>query len=583
MKTPLLDKVYKPSDIKNMTIEDLKKLAEELRYGVINHSNLVGGHFGSDLGIVEATIALHYVFDSPKDKIIFDVSHQCYPHKMLTGRKEAFLEPLNNTKITGYSNSEESCHDLFTIGHTSTSVSLATGVAKARDLKGEKYNVIAVIGDGSLSGGEAFEGLSAGAILNSNLIVVLNDNEMSISPTNGGLYKGLAELRRTKGKSENNIFKFMGYDYLYEEEGNDIEKMIEAFKKVKDSTCPIVLHIHTLKGKGFKPAEEDKEPYHYIMPGEADKGLCRDLSECQKITIDYLLEQKEKGEPVVVVTASNPGICGFTPEFKAKMGDYYTDVDISEEHAVSYISALAKNGAKPVFAVMSSFIQRTYDQLSQDLALNHSPATILVCKGGISNADMTHLTIFDIPLVINIPNVVYLAPTTTEEYGAMLAWSVHQNNYPVVIRMPVKSVSIGLKDKTDYSLLNKYKITHKGSQIAVIGAGSFYWLGKEVVSEIKNRFGVEATLINPVYLSGLDQELLENLKKNHDMVITLEDGCKDGGFGEKIADYYGSSDMKVLVYGTDKEFTNQMSLEKLYQRYHLTPELICDDIKKLIK
>ncbi len=584
MKTPFLDKVTGPADIKNMSIPDLTALAEEIRYGVINHSNLVGGHFGGDLGIVEATIALHYVFDSPKDKFIFDVSHQCYPHKMLTNRKDAFLDPLNHMEITGYTNPNESKHDFFTIGHTSTSVSLACGMAKARDLKGEKYNVVAIIGDGSLSGGEALEGLNNGAVLNSNFIVLVNDNDMCIAPTNGGLYKGLAELRATNGQSDKNIFKAMGYEYAYVEEGNSIEKMITALNKIKDTNKPTVLHIHTLKGKGFKPAEENKEPYHWIMPGVAD-GKVYDFGETYNtLMVNYLLEKKKKDNTIIAVSPATPGICGFTPEFRAKMGANYTDVDIAEQHAVGYISGLAANGAKPVLAVHSSFIQRAYDQLSQDLAINKAPATIIICWGAIGANDVTHLTIFDIPLIANIPNIVYLAPTDKEEYLAMLDWSVEQTEHPVVIRAPYGTVmSSGKTDTTDYGKLNKSKVTHKGQKIALIGAGNFYHLAKNVHAEIKNKFGIEATLINPVYLSGLDTELLESLKQDHDIVLTFEDGCIAGGFGEKIASFYGADKIKVLNYGAAKEFTDRVSITELYQRYHLTPELVCDDLKKLLK
>ncbi len=584
MKTPFLDKVTNPADIKNMSMSDLTSLAEEIRYGIINHSNLVGGHFGGDLGIVEATIALHYVFNSPKDKFIFDVSHQCYPHKMLTNRKEAFLDPLNHTDITGYTNPNESKHDFFTIGHTSTSISLACGMAKARDLKGEKYNVVAIIGDGSLSGGEALEGLNNGAVLNSNFIVLVNDNDMCIAPTNGGLYKGLAELRATEGKSDKNIFKAMGYEYAYVENGNNIEKMIDALNKIKDTNKPTVLHIHTLKGKGFKPAEENKEPYHWIMPGVAD-GKVYDFGETyDTLMTNYLLEKKKKDNTLIAVSPATPGICGFTPEFRAKMGANYTDVDIAEQHAVGYISGLAANGAKPVLAIHSSFVQRAYDQLSQDLAINKAPATIIICWGAIGANDVTHLTIFDIPLITNIPNIVYLAPTDKEEYLAMLDWSVEQTEHPVVIRAPYGAViSSGKTDTTDYSKLNKSKVTHKGQKIALIGAGNFYHLAKNVQAEIKNKFGVDATLINPVYLSGLDTELLESLKHDHDIVLTFEDGCVAGSFGEKIASFYGASAMKVLNYGAAKEFTDRVSNDELYQRYHLTPELVCNDLKKLLK
>jgi len=584
MNTPFLDRIDSPQDIKKMSIDELNGLAKDMRYGIINHSNSVGGHLGPDLGIVEATIALHYVFDSPKDKFIFDVSHQCYPHKMLTGRKGAFTDPLNHTDITGYSNQYESEHDLFIIGHTSTSVSLATGVAKARDLKGEKYNVVAIIGDGSLSGGEALEGLSNAAVLNSNFILVVNDNDMCIAPTNGGLYKCLADLRNTDGSSANNIFKAMGYEYLYVENGNDLESLIAAFSKVKDINRPVVVHIHTQKGKGFIPAEKDRESYHYIAPGEADNGLYRPLGEYDLITTNYLLHKKQEDNTIIAISPATPGICGFTPEFREKMGNNYTDVDIAEQHSVGYISGLATNGAKPVLCILSSFIQRAYDQLSQDLAINKAPATILVYWGGISGADVTHLNIFDIPLISNIPNIVYLAPTTTEEYTAMLKWSVDQTDYPVAIRVPSGPVvSEAKEDTTDYSRLNKFKLTHQGERVALIGAGNFYHLAKKVQAELKNKSGIDASLINPVYLSGLDTDLLESLKARHQIVITLEDGCKSGGFGEKIATYYGNSEMKVLVYGADKEFTDRVPLEELYRRYRLTPELICEDIEKALK
>lgn len=584
MNTPFLDKINSPADIKNMSISDLTALANEIRFGVINHSNLVGGHFGPDLGIVEATIALHYVFNSPKDKFIFDVSHQCYPHKMLTGRKGAFLDPLNYREITGYTNPQESEHDFFTVGHTSTSVSLACGMAKARDLKGEKYNVIAIIGDGSLSGGEALEGLNNGAVLDSNFIVLVNDNDMCIAPTNGGLYKGLAELRASNGKSDKNIFKAMGYEYAYVEEGNNIEKMIEALNKVKDINKPIVLHIHTLKGKGFKPAEEDKEAYHWIMPGVVD-GKVYDFGETyDTLMTNYLLKKKQQDKTVIAVSPATPGICAFTPEFRSKMGANYTDVDIAEQHAVGYISGLAINGAKPVLAIHSSFVQRAYDQLSQDLAINNAPATIIVCWGAIGANDVTHLTIFDIPLISNIPNIVYLAPTCKEEYLAMLDWSIEQTKYPVVIRSPFGAVmSAGYADTTDYGKLNKSKVMHKGQKIALIGAGNFFHLAKKIHDEIKHKFDIDATLINPVYLSGLDTELLESLKKDHDIVLTFEDGCVAGGFGEKIASYYGNAQMKVLNYGAAKEFTDRVSMEQLYERYHLTPELVCHDLTKLLK
>ena len=580
----ILDKINSPKDIKTLSPEEMANLSDEIREAVLNRVNTIGGHLGPDLGIVEATIALHYVFDSPKDKIVFDVSHQIYPHKILTGRKEGFLHP-EHTTISGYSNPNESEHDNFIIGHTSTAASLATGLAKARDLKGEKYNVIAIVGDGSMSGGEAFEGFNNAAVLDSNIILIVNDNEMSIAETHGGLYKNLKLLRETNGKAENNIFTAFGFNYIYVDNGNDVESLIKAFQDVKDTDQPTVVHIHTLKGKGYKKAEEDKETYHWQVPGfmEVKDSSGEKAESYESLTTDYLLKKHETDKTVIAISPSTPGAYGFTPEFRKKMGECYTDPGIAEEHAVAYASALAANGAKPVLAIMSSFMQRTYDQMSQDLALNNSPATILVYWGGLSPMDATHVGSFDIPFLSNIPNIIYLAPTCKEEYLKMLDWSVEQTEHPVAIRVPFGNfVSTGIEDTTDYSILNKSKLVKTGSEIAVIAVGNFFGLGGDVVNQIKEKLGIEATLINPVYLTGLDEELLESLKENHKIVVTLENGILDGGFGEKISRFYGNSDMKVLNFGGKKEFTDRVPLSELLTRYHLTKEQIVEDISKLI-
>ena len=569
-----LDKINSPQDLKKLSNKQMESLAQDIRDGILNRVNKVGGHLGPDLGIVEATIAMHYVFNSPQDKFVFDVSHQTYPHKMLTGRKAAFTDPINHPEISGYSNPKESKHDHFIMGHTSTSISLATGMAKARDIKGDKYNVIALIGDGSLSGGEAYEGLNNAAVLNSNFIIIVNDNEMSIAENQGGLYKNLRELRATKGQAQNNIFKALGYDYYYVEEGNNINELIKAFQKVKDTNKPTIVHIHTLKGKGYKPAEENKEMYHWQLAGFMDKKKTENKETYNSITTDYILKNKS----VIAINPATPGSFNFTPEFRAKLGDRYVDVGIAEQHSVAYASGIATNGGKPILCVASSFIQRAYDQLSQDLALNNSPATILVYRAGITDTDMTHLGIFDIPLISNIPNIVYLSPTNKEEYLAMLDWSVNQTKYPVAIRVPTGDlVSTGIKDKTDYSILNKFKVIEKGDKVAIIAAGNFFSLGKDVKEELKKQ-GINATLINPCYMTGVDEKLLNELKQNHKLVITLEDGCLDGGFGEKISRFYSNSDMKVLSYGAKKEFTDRVPIKELYQRYHLTKELITQDI-----
>lgn len=582
----ILDKINTQNDLKDLSVEELNALSAEMRELIIKKVNAVGGHMGPNLGIIEATIAMHYTFNSPTDKFVFDVSHQCYPHKILTGRKEGFTNPEMYHKYTGYTAPEESVHDLFKVGHTSTSVSLACGVTKARDLKKENYNVIALIGDGSLSGGEALEGLDNAATLKSNIIIIVNDNEMSIAENHGGLYQNLKILRETEGKAECNFFKSLGFDYYYVEDGNNIEKLIETFKQVKDINHPTVVHIHTQKGHGLAVAEENKEAFHWIMPGTLDKKeevSTVETEDYNSITKDYILENAKKDNTIIAINAGTPGVFGFTKEYREKLGEQYTDVGIAEEHAVAYSSALAKSGAKPIFCVMSSFIQRTYDQMSQDLALNNSPITMLIYWGGLSGADATHLCSFDIPLMSNIPNIVYLSPTTKEEYLAMLDWSVKQNEHPVAIRVPNVWKSTGIEDKTDYSKLNKFELLSKGENLAIIGVGNFLGLASEVKDEIKNKFGFDSTLINPKFVSGIDKELLEELKKDHKLVITLEDGQINGGFGEKISGFYSDSDMKTLNFGGVKEFTDREPVEQLYERYHLTKELIIKDIEKNLK
>ena len=577
-----LDNINSPADVKKLSLKELEALAGEIRSAVLNRDSKIGGHVGPNLGIVETTIALHYVFNSPEDKIVYDVSHQSYPHKILTGRKNGFLTDEGMREISGYTNPAESEHDHFIVGHTSTSVSLACGLAKARDLKGEKHNVIAVIGDGSLSGGEALEGFDNAAILNSNIIIIVNDNEMSIAENHGGLYGTLRLLRQTGGKAECNMFKALGFDYRYLEEGNDIAKLTSLMKEVKDTDKPTVLHIHTEKGKGYKPAEEHKETWHWSVPFDIASGNPTvDLSgeNYNSITVNYLQEKIAKDKKVVLINAGTPGAIGMTPDMRQKFGRNFVDVGIAEEHGVAMASALAKGGCKPVFWVLSSFVQRTYDQLSQDLALNKNPAVILIGWNGISGGDATHLGTFDIPLISNIPNLVYLAPTTKEEYLSMLDWGIEQTAHPVVIRIPSTVAHAEKETEKTFERLNTYKVEQQGSNVALIAAGSFFELGRRAAAKLAEQ-GITATLVNPRYLTGLDENLLNSLKADHKIVATLEDGELDGGFGEKIARFYGDSNMKVLNFGAKKEFTDRVPVEELYKRYHLTPELIAADILK---
>lgn len=583
-----IEKINQPTDVKNLNSEQLHILADEMRQALLQKLSKHGGHFGPNLGMVEATIALHYVFNSPTDKIVYDVSHQSYPHKMLTGRKDAFLYEDKYDDVSGYSNPDESDHDFFTIGHTSTSVSLACGLAKGRDLKGDSENIISVIGDGSLSGGEALEGLDFASELNSNLIIVVNDNDMSIAENHGGLYKNLKQLRDTDGKSECNLFKSMGLDYVFVKDGNDIDSLITAFEQVKDSTYPVVVHICTQKGKGYKIAEENKENWHYCGPFNLETGksdMSQDGGEdYSSMTADILLKKMKEDKTVVGITSATPTVFGFTEDKRKEAGSQFVDVGIAEETAVALASGIAKNGGKPVYGVYSTFIQRTYDQLSQDLCINNSPATILVYWASVYGMnDVTHLGIYDIPMMSNIPNLVYLAPTTKEEYLAMLDWSIEQNDHPVAIRVPISVVSDGKKVTKDFSKLNEYEVTQNGSKIAIVALGSFYSVGAKTAEIIENKTGVKPTLINPIYITGTDDKLLEQLKENHDIVITVEDGVLDGGFGEKIARFYGNSDIKVLNYGLKKEFLDRYNPEEIVKANRLTPEQIAEDVCGIIE
>lgn len=582
-----IEKINQPTDVKNLNSEQLHILSDEMRQALLQKLSKHGGHFGPNLGMVEATIALHYVFNSPTDKIVYDVSHQSYPHKMLTGRKDAFLYEDKYDDVSGYSNPDESDHDFFTIGHTSTSVSLACGLAKGRDLKGDSENIIVVIGDGSLSGGEALEGLDFASELNSNLIIVVNDNDMSIAENHGGLYKNLKQLRDTDGKSECNLFKSMGLDYVFVKDGNDIDSLITAFEQVKDSTYPVVVHICTQKGKGYKIAEENKENWHYCGPFNLETGksdMSQDGGEdYSSMTADILLKKMKEDKTVVGITSATPTVFGFTEDKRKEAGSQFVDVGIAEETAVALASGIAKSGGKPVYGVYSTFIQRTYDQLSQDLCINNNPATILVYLASVYGMnDVTHLGIYDIPMMSNIPNLVYLAPTTKEEYLAILDWSIEQNDHPVAIRVPISVVSDGKKVTKDFSKLNEYEVTQNGSKIAIVALGSFYSVGAKTAEIIENKTDVKPTLINPIYITGTDDKLLEQLKENHDIVITVEDGVLDGGFGEKIARFYGNSDVKVLNYGLKKEFLDRYNPEEIVKANRLTPEQIAEDVCGII-
>lgn len=592
-----IEKIKSPADLKGLDIEALNIVADETRRAVLNRVSKHGGHVGPNLGFVEATVALHYVFNAPKDKFVFDVSHQCYPHKVLTGRADGFLGNVNEMNaISGYSSPAE-CpeYDNFEVGHTSTSVSLATGLQKARDIRGTDENIIAIIGDGSLSGGEAFEGLDEASELGTGIIIVVNDNEMSIAENHGGIYKNLRALRESNGTCQHNWFKAWGFEYKYLEEGNNIEKLIEVFASVKDTKKPTVVHIHTEKGHGYAPAVKDKEAWHWGMPFNLEDGsrpvknadgTIPVVVPCESYDVlfsDWMLQEMKKDKTLIAVTAGTPAAAGFTPQKRKEAGNQHIDMGIAEEQAAAMISGMAKGGLHPVWTVYSTFIQRTYDQIAQDLCINSNPAVINVVGGGVNSMnDITHICLFDIPMLCSIPGLIYLAPTTCEEYFAMLRWSILQDKMPIAIRVPSNGVIHTTEAvDTEYSYESKYKVMHQGSKVAIIAVGSFYQKGENVASLLADN-GIDATLINPRYLNEVDAKTLESLKANHQLVVTLEDGCKDGGFGERIASYYGTSDMKVLVGGVKKGLYDRYDVEQLLSDNRLLDEQIVEDILSII-
>ena len=592
-----IEKIQSPADLKGMDIATLNIVADEVRQAVLNRVSKHGGHVGPNLGFVEATVALHYVFNAPEDKFVFDVSHQCYPHKVLTGRAAGFLGNVDDMNaVSGYSSPAE-CpeYDNFEVGHTSTSISLATGLQKARDVKGTKENIIAIIGDGSLSGGEAFEGLDEASELGTGIIIIVNDNEMSIAENHGGIYKNLRALRESRGECEHNWFKAWGFEYKYLEEGNDIERLIEVFRSVKDTDKPTVVHIHTEKGHGYAPAVKNKEAWHWGMPFNLDDGsrpvrnadgTVPEVKPCEtypELFSDWMLSEMKHDKTLIAVTAGTPTAAGFTADKRKQAGLQHLDMGIAEEQAVAMISGMAKGGLRPVWTVYSTFIQRTYDQIAQDLCINSNPAVINVVGGGVNSMnDITHICLFDIPMLCSIPGLIYLAPTTCEEYFAMMRWAILQDKKPIAIRVPSNGV-VHTTENVDeeYCYESKYKVMHEGSKVAIIAAGSFYQKGENVVRLLADK-GIDATLINPRYLNEVDADTLDALKMNHKLVVTLEDGCKDGGFGERIASYYGTSDMKVLVCGVKKGLYDRYNVEQLLKDNRLLDEQIVEDVLALI-
>lgn len=571
----LLNKVSGPKDLKKLAIPEMEELATEIRTLILEKDAAKGGHLGPDLGIVEASIAYHYVFNAPKDKIVWDVSHQTYPHKMLTGRALAWLDPEHYEDVTPYTNPDESPYDYYAVGHTSTSIALATGMAKARDLMGEHENIMALIGDGSMTGGLAYEGLNNAAIEPHNLVVVVNDNQMSIDDNVGGLVTALKKLRDSNGETKENPFTAMGFDYRYIADGNDIKSMIEAFKSVKDVDHPILLHINTLKGKGYQPAIDNEEAHHWVMPFDlkTDKSTVPAPKgpSATSVAMDVMKEHIENGEKIMAINAAIPGVFGLD-EIKDKYPENYHDVGIAEQESVAFAAGMAKEGAIPALFENSTFLQRAFDQLSHDVAANDLPVVMMVAGGGISGTSKTHLGVFDQVMISNLPNWIYLAPTTLAEEKDMMEWAIKQRKHPVAIKMPTKKVPVGEEVKRDYTEI-KYDIK-PGKDIAVLALGDMYnMLGKEVAEKLG------ASLVNPISANILDKEALDKLADENKIIITLEDNLLDGGFGEKVASYLGNKHVKVLNYGQKRVYTDQIPLNIILKNNRMTVDQIVEDVK----
>lgn len=636
MTAGILSSIHTPADVHALSAQQLRDLCLEIRATLLDYGKKHGGHIGSNLGVVELTVALHRVFDSPRDRFIFDVSHQSYVHKMLTGRAEAYLDQSRFDEVTGFTNPLESEHDSFVLGHTGTSISLACGLAKTRDMQrgaaGESTigNVIAIIGDGSLSSAIAFEGLNNAAEQGGNLIIIVNDNEMSIAEDFGGMYGQLAKLRTSNGMAELNLFKAFGLDYRYVEQGNDVDALVEVLNEVKDIDHPIVVHIHTTKGLGFNDETEayngsdgcnqtNPQPHagqceanHWQDP-EASLGKPLDARKYYGEMAMASLERRFDNEPgLVVISPATPGSNGITRDFRERAGAHYVDTGITEEHAAAFAAGIARAGGRPVLATSATFFQRTFDQLQQELALNHVPATLLIFGVGISGADNTHSGTFDMTMFANVPDVTCLAPASGEQMLDMLAWATGPSEHGVVaIRMPGEQI-LALERAADMAFdplqraeehdpavniagacpFARYQIVQPGRDVAILGLGNTMPLAAEITSALaendEEHAAITATLVDALQYSTMDAELLAMLADGHRLVVTLEDGQLEGGWGEKVTAFYANSSntkasrVRVLNFGAAKEFTDRVPLGELNERYGLTSETIVSRIRGIL-
>ena len=613
----VLEKIEHENDIKRINKNELPILAEEIRSFLIDKISKTGGHLASNLGVVELTMALHLAFDLPEDKIIWDVGHQSYTHKLLTGRKAGFDELRKYGGMSGFPKRHESDCDCFDTGHSSTSISAGLGYAMAREITGEKYKVISVIGDGALTGGMAYEALNNASKLKSNLIIVLNDNKMSISENVGGVSRYLSGLRTAESyqglkngitnslnsipkygerivekirKTKNGIkqlvipgmlFENMGILYLGPVDGHNIPAMVKLFKEASKVEGPVLVHVITEKGKGYLPAERHPARFHGTEAFDVETGLPlvkRVKANYTDIFSTVMRKLGDRDEKVVAITAAMADGTGLK-RFRNMFPERFFDVGIAEEHAVTFAAGLAAAGLKPIVAVYSSFLQRAYDQIEQEMCINQIPATMIVTHASVfGHHNDTHIGILDIPLLANIPNLTYLAPVNKEEYLAMLDWSIDQKEKPVAIRVPWTGVKHSDYDVAEEYDKVSYMVMQKGQDVCILALGGFYELGVKTAALIKETKNIQPTIINPRFITGLDENRLDWVLENHKIVVTIEDGILSGGFGSKIAQYYSDKDIKVYNFGFSMDIPRTYEPAELMAENSLTEEKIVEKI-----
>ena len=612
----LLDKIEKPNDIKEMEKDELRPLAKEIRRFLVHKISHTGGHLASNLGVVELTMALHLCCNLPEDKIVWDVGHQSYTHKILTGRKDGFEHLRQFGGMSGFPKQSESDCDAFDTGHSSTSIRVALGLAKARDLKKQDHKIFAVIGDGALSGGMAYEAMNNAARLKSNLVIVLNDNQMSISKNVGGMSSYLGKIRTNgnytelKEEVENALsklphlgdkltsrirgikdlikrvfipgmlFEDMGLTYIGPIDGHNIHQMVTAFQSASKMKEAVIVHVCTHKGKGYRPAEKNPSYLHGVSPFNIKDGSSRYNGETAKtytdIFSDTILEAAKEREDIVAVSAAMPSGTGLTA-MASKYPKRFFDVGIAEEHAVTFAAGMAAGGLKPVVAIYSTFLQRAYDQILHDVCIGKLPVVFAVDRAGLVGSDgETHQGIFDIAYLRSMPNMTVMAPKNAWELRQMMLFALEQNT-PTAIRYSRGAAWEGLQDHQQEITMGKAEWICEGQEIALLAVGNMVETAMWVREHLKAE-GQKVSVVNMRFVKPIDKEVLQKIKERHSKVVTLEEGVFNGGFGEAVSAWYEGTPMRVLNIALPDQFIEHGSVTELKKKYGLDPESITQKI-----